>query len=88
MTLGKLGGQVQPMTRAEILDLPPVITLTDLGRVLGVSEPVIRAAHRRGDLERMGIRVTRLGQQYRVVTSSAWRYLGIEMWQPAQDGVA
>ena len=31
-------------TRAEILALPPAITLADLGRCLGRSEPVIRCA--------------------------------------------
>jgi hypothetical protein len=66
-----------PMTRAEILAMPPTISLPDLGRALGVSEPVIRERARRQELERIGIRVVRLGAQYRVVTASLWTFLGI-----------
>jgi hypothetical protein len=65
------------MSRAELLALPPAITLAELARAFGVSEPTIRAAHRRGDLERMGIKVNRLGNQHRIVTSSVLAYLGL-----------
>ena len=43
-----------------------------------MSEPTVRAAHRRDELEAMGIRVVKLGQQYRVVTSSLWAFLGLD----------
>jgi hypothetical protein len=45
VTLGALGGQVKPLTRAEVLKLAetsPVTNLVMLGRALGVSESVIR----------------------------------------------
>jgi hypothetical protein len=66
------------MSRAEILKLPPVISLAQLAEVLGVSEPVIRASHRSGELEQLGIRVNKLGAQYKVVTESVWSYLGVD----------
>ena len=65
------------LSREQILALPPVITLAQLAQVLDVSEPTVRAAHRRDELEAMGIRVVKLGQQYRVVTSSVWAFLGL-----------
>ena len=65
------------LTRAEILALPPAITLAELAGCFGVSEPTVRASHRRGDLERMGIRVNKLGQQHRVATATVWAYLGL-----------
>jgi hypothetical protein len=77
VTLGALGGAVKPLTRAEILALPPAIGLPDLGRALGVSAPVIRERHRSGELERLGVRIVKLGAQYRVVTSTVWAFLGI-----------
>jgi hypothetical protein len=64
-------------TRDQILRLPPASTLPQLGQVFGVSEPTIRALHRSGELERMGIRVVKLGAQYRVVTATVWAYLGM-----------
>jgi hypothetical protein len=67
-----------PLSRAEILALPPAIDLPTLGRALGVSEPVIRERARRGELEPLGIKVVRLGVQYRVVTTSLWAFLGID----------
>jgi len=63
--------------------LPPTIGLPDLGRALGVSEPVIRGRARSGELDRLGIKVVRLGVQYRVITASVWTLLGI-----APDGGA
>jgi hypothetical protein len=65
------------LTREQIRDLPPVITLTTLAKCLGVSEPTIRACHRNGELERLGIRVNRLGLQWRVITSTVLDYLGL-----------
>ena len=65
------------LTRAQVLALPPVITLATLAQALGVSEPVIRAARKSGELDRLGIKVTRLGVQWRVVTSTVWTYLGL-----------
>ena len=77
MTLGALGGAIQPLTREELLALPPAINLPTLGQALGVSESVIRERTRRGEVEQMGIRVLRLGVQYRIVTADLWRVLGI-----------
>ena len=71
MTLGALGGRIQPLTRKELLELAetsPTTNLVMLGRALGVSEPVIRERARRGELAALGIRVLRLGAQWRVVT--------------------
>ena len=77
MTLGALGGAVKPLTRAELLALPPATTLVMLGRAFSVSEPVARERQRRGEWAAMGIRVRKLGQQYRVITADIWRELGI-----------
>jgi hypothetical protein len=68
---------VEPLTRAELLRLPPVTNLPTLARALGVSEPVIRERHRRGEIEQLGIRVLRLGAQWRVPTEDILRVLGV-----------
>lgn len=65
------------LTREQILALPPTITLAELARALDVSEPTVRAAQRRNELEAMGIRAVKIGQQWRVVTSSVWAFLGL-----------
>lgn len=67
-----------PMSAAELRALPPTIGLPVLGRALGVSEPVIRERARRGELDPLGIKVVRLGAQYRVVTASVLAFLGID----------
>jgi len=77
MTLGASGGETQPLTRDQLLELPPVVTLETLGQALGVSAPTIRECHRRGDVTAFGIRVLRVGQQWRVVTADIWRLLGL-----------
>jgi hypothetical protein len=80
MTLGAQGGAVKPLTRTELLELAeasPVTTLPMLARALGVSEPVIRERARRGELAALGIRVNRLGSQWRVITADIVAYLGI-----------
>jgi hypothetical protein len=61
----------------EVLTLPPTISLATLAQCLGVSEPTIRASHRSGELATLGIRVNRLGTQYRVVTATVLAYLGM-----------
>lgn len=68
---------MRPLTRAELLTLPPVTNLPTLGRAFGISEPVTRERHRRGEFEAMGIRILRLGAQYRVVTADVLRVLSI-----------
>jgi hypothetical protein len=65
------------LSRAEILALPPVITLAMLADCLGVSEPTIRQCQRSGELERLGIRVSKLGAQHRVITATLHAYLGL-----------
>lgn len=82
---------MKPLTRDELLDLPPVTDLLTLGRALGVCEPVIRERHRRGEIEQLGIRVLRLGRQWRVPTEDILRVLGIARDMPPQattDGVS
>jgi hypothetical protein len=74
-----------PMSRAKIAALPPTIDLPTLGRALGVCEPVIRERARRGELESLGIKVVKLGAQYRVITASVWAFLGIQR-DDATDG--
>jgi hypothetical protein len=76
---------VTPLSRAELLELPPVINLVTLGRALGVSEPVIRERARQGELARMGIRVLRLGAQYRIPTADVLTLLGLD---PGTDETA
>lgn len=68
---------VKPLTRAELLKLPPVTTLPMLGRAFGISEPVARERHRHGEWEALGVRVLRLGQQWRVVTADILSVLGV-----------
>jgi hypothetical protein len=65
------------LSREEILELPLVISLEVLGQVLGISEPTVRECRRNGDLEAAGIRVVKLGAQFRVVTASLHAFLGI-----------
>ena len=65
------------LSRAEILALPPACTLADLAGCLGLSEPVVRDLNRGGELAALGIKVSKLGAQHRVITSSVWDYLGI-----------
>ena len=87
MTLGALGGAVKPLTRAEVLELAetsPTTTLPMLGRALGVSEPVIRERARRGELAALGIRVLRLGAQWRVPVADILLVLGISPDAEAQ----
>jgi hypothetical protein len=78
------------LTREQILDLPPACTLADLAGCLGVSEPVVRTMNRTGQLEGLGIRVNRIGAQWRVVTSTVCDYLGLEPparhLRPARQG--
>lgn len=66
------------LTREQILALEPTITLAQLARVLDISEPTVRRAHRDGQLEAMGIKVVKLGAQFRIVTSSVWAFLGLD----------
>jgi hypothetical protein len=66
-----------PLTRAELLALPPVIDLPTLARALGVGEWGIRERARRGEPVASGVRVLRAGVQYRVPTEDVLRMLGI-----------
>lgn len=68
----------RPLTRDELLALPVTTDLPTLGRAFGISEPVTRERHRRGDFEAMGIRVLRLGAKWRVITADIWQVLGIQ----------
>lgn len=77
MALGALGGQIQRLSREEILALPPTTSLAILAQCVGVSDPVIREANRSGELARVGIRVNKIGAQYLVVTSTIWAFLGL-----------
>jgi hypothetical protein len=72
----------QPLSRAELLALPPVINLATLGRALGLSEPVVRERARRDEFAALGIRVLQLGAQYRIPTADVLSFLGIEIPEP------
>ena len=72
----------QPLSRAELLALPPAINLATLGRALGLSEPVVRERARRDEFAALGIRVLQLGAQYRIPTADVLRFLGIEVPEP------
>jgi hypothetical protein len=72
----------QPLSRAELLALPPAINLATLGRALGLSEPVVRERARRDEFAALGIRVLQLGAQYRALTADVLRFLGIEVPRP------
>jgi hypothetical protein len=75
------------LSREQILALPPTCTITELAHALGVSEPVIRAQIRSGKLEEdTHIRVTKVGQQHKVVTETLWKFLGLPV--PDQGAVA
>lgn len=75
--------KVEPMRREQLLALPAATDLRTLGRALGISEPVVRELRRQGRFDEMGIRINRLGLQYRVVTADILRVLGIELEAPA-----
>lgn len=68
----------QRLTRAELLALPAATDLRTLGKAFGVSEPVARERHRLGQWAEIGVRVLRLGAQYRVVTADIWHVLGLD----------
>jgi hypothetical protein len=76
----------QPLTLAELLELPPVINLVTLGRALGLSEPVVRERARKNEFAALGIRVLHLGAQYRVPTADVLQFLGIESPGPSRRG--
>ena len=76
----------QPLSKAELLELPPVINLATLGRALGLSEPVVRERARKDEFAALGIRVLHLGAQYRVPTADVLRFLGIEAPEPRRRG--
>lgn len=69
--------KIVPLSRKELLALPPATDIRTLGRAFGISEPVTRERQRRGEFAAMGIRVNRLGAQYRVVTADILNALGI-----------
>lgn len=75
----------RPLSRAELLELPPVINLATLGKVLGLSEPVVRERARRDEFAALGIRVLHLGAQYRVPTADVLRFLGIDGTEGAAE---
>ena len=77
---------MKALTRAELLALPAAIDLPTLGRAFGISEPVARERHRLGDFAAMGIRVNRLGAQWRVVTADVLTALGIDPHMTPNDG--
>lgn len=83
----------RPMTRQELLALPPTMSMDTLARCLGKSGPVIRTARRNGELAALGIKVNKLGGTYVVVTATVLDYLGVQppaVRQPraAKKGVA
>lgn len=75
--MSNLGSRGTTPGSDDVLDRP-TMSLPELGVLMGVSEPVIRERHRRGELESLGIRVLGLGRQYRVVTSTVREVLGLD----------
>lgn len=51
----------------------PTVSVKDTSIVLGCSQDLVRAMHRRGELEALGIRVLRLGSRIRISTASLRR---------------
>lgn len=93
MTLGASGGRVQPLSPDELVELAKRTTWLDIvttGRAFGVSEPVIRAAARNGELEAMGVRVLKLGIQYRIPVADVLAALGVgpEPPMPPHPGIS
>lgn len=85
MTLGALGGAVKPLTRAELIKLAeasPAAGTAMVARAFGVTEPVIRQMVHNGELEKMGVRVLRLGRLLRFSVADILAVLGIEMDTP------
>jgi hypothetical protein len=76
-----------PLTREELLGLSVTTDLPTLGRAFGISEPTARERQRRGEWERMGIRVVRLGQKQRVITADILRVLGITSGSVTDHGI-
>jgi hypothetical protein len=64
-------------TVAGLQALPPTISVAELGKIFGVSEPVARERQHRGEWAAMGIRIHRLGWKYRVITADVLRALGV-----------
>jgi hypothetical protein len=71
----------QPLSRAELLALPPVINLATLGEPSACPSPWSGSA-RRGEFGALGIRVLQLSAQYRVPTADVLRFLDIEIPDP------
>lgn len=71
------------MTRAELLDLPPAVDLETANRALGLGRTY---GYRLAKLGKYPVRVVRLGNAYRAITSSIWEFLGVEA-EPDRDGV-
>jgi hypothetical protein len=81
MTLGASGGRVQPLTRAEVLELAensPLIGTAMAARALGITEPLLREMANSGELEKAGIRVLRLGRLLKYPAADILAVLGIE----------
>jgi hypothetical protein len=64
-------------TLATLRALPPTISVPELGRIFGISEPVARERQHRGEWAAMGIQIHRLGAKYRVMTADVLRALGV-----------
>ncbi len=51
----------------------PTVSVKEASVVLGCSQDLVRAMHRRGELQALGIRVLRLGTRIRISTASLRR---------------
>jgi hypothetical protein len=83
---------MKPLTRAELLALPPVTDLLTLGRALGLGESATYDRARRNEFAPLGIRVMKIGSVYRVPSADILRALGIQpdmtVADPAPTGPA
>lgn len=71
------GRVVKPLSREELRTLPATTDLPTLGRAFGISEPIARERHRRGEFAALGIRIVRLGAKWRVITADMLQALGV-----------
>lgn len=65
-----------------LADAGPTIGVAETAIVLGVSKDLVRAMHRRGELDALGIRVLRLGTRIRIGTASLRRAVEVDAARP------
>jgi hypothetical protein len=64
----------------------PTLSVRETATVFGVSSDLVRAMHRRGELDGLGIRVLRLGSRIRISTASLRRAIQVDDTPLDADG--